>query len=68
VVFLVEARQILAHADRAAEAARNTASATTPLRVGIVDSSSDSMPQILHDVQAPYPDLVIHQIEASVPE
>src|SRR6201995_604145 len=32
VVFLVEARQILAHVDRAAAAARNTASADAPLR------------------------------------
>src|SRR5580692_2275188 len=67
VVFLVEARQILAHAERAAQAARNTASASAPLRVGIIDSSYDSMPQILHEVQARYPGLVIHQVEASVP-
>src|ERR1700722_15192386 len=66
-VFLVEARQILAHTDRAAAAARNTASASAPLRVGIIDSSYDSMPQILHEVQARYPGLVIHQVEASVP-
>jgi DNA-binding transcriptional LysR family regulator len=68
VAFLIEARQILAHADRAAEAARDTASAAAPLRVGIIDSSYDSMPHILHDVQARYPGLVIHQVEASVPE
>lgn len=66
--FLVEARQILAHADRAAEAARNTAGTAAPLRVGIIDSSYDSMPQILHEVQARYPGLVIHQVEASVPQ
>jgi DNA-binding transcriptional LysR family regulator len=68
VVFLVEARQILGRVDRAAEAVRNTATADAPLRVGIVDSSYDSMPQILHEVQARYPGLVIHQIEASVPQ
>jgi DNA-binding transcriptional LysR family regulator len=68
VVFLVEARQILAHAVRAAEAAKKTAGTVTPLRVGIIDSSYDSMPQILHEVQARYPGLVIHQVEASVPE
>jgi DNA-binding transcriptional LysR family regulator len=68
VVFLVEARQILAHAVRAAEAARNAAGAAAPLRVGIIDSSYDSMPQILHEVQARYPGLVIHQVEAGVPE
>jgi DNA-binding transcriptional LysR family regulator len=62
VVFLAEARQILAHADRAA------AGAAAPLRVGIIDSGYDSMPQILHEVQARYPGLVIHQVEASVSE
>jgi DNA-binding transcriptional LysR family regulator len=67
-VFLVEARQILAHTVRAADAARNTASTAAPLRVGIIDSSYDSMPQILHEVQARYPGLVIHQVEASGPE
>ena len=68
VVFLVEARQILAHVDRAAQAARSAVAAGAPLRVGIIDSSYDSMPQILHEVQARYPGLVIHQVEASVPE
>jgi DNA-binding transcriptional LysR family regulator len=68
VAFLVEARQILAHADRATAAARNAAGAAAPLRVGVIDSSYDSMPQILHEVQARYPGLVIHQVEASVPQ
>jgi DNA-binding transcriptional LysR family regulator len=68
VVFLVEARQILAHVERAAAAARSTAGASAPLRVGIIDSSYDSMPQILHEVQARFPGLVINQVEASVPE
>jgi DNA-binding transcriptional LysR family regulator len=68
VVFLAEARQILAHADRAAQAARGAAGAAAPLRVAIIDSSYDSMPQILHEVQARYPGLVIHQVEASVPQ
>ncbi len=65
--FLVEARQILAHADRAADVARSAAGSCAALRVGIVDASYDSMPQILHEVQARYPDLVIHQVEAAVP-
>jgi len=63
--FLVEARQILAHVNRAAGIARG-ASAT--VRVGIVDSGYDSMPQILREVQTRYPDLIIHQVEVSVPE
>src|SRR4051812_27253303 len=67
-VFLVEARQILAHVDRAAAVARSAAGTSPSLRVGIIDASYDSMPQILHEVQARYPDLVIHQVEAGVPE
>jgi DNA-binding transcriptional LysR family regulator len=67
-VFLAEARQLLAHADRAVLAARGAAGAAAPLRVGIIDSSYDSMPQILHEVQGRDPGLVIHQVEAGVPE
>ncbi|HZE29960.1 MAG TPA: LysR substrate-binding domain-containing protein [Actinoallomurus sp.] len=66
--FLVEARQIIAHVDRAAQVARSAAGTSPRLRVGIIDASYDSMPLILHEVQARYPDLVIHQIEAGVPE
>src|SRR5207237_9133925 len=66
-VFLVEARQILAHVDRAAGVARRAEGVAATLRVGIIDSSYDSMPQILHEVQARYPGLVIHQVESSVP-
>jgi DNA-binding transcriptional LysR family regulator len=66
--FLVEARQILAHVDRAAQVARSAAGTSPSLRVGIIDASYDSMPQILHKVQARYPDLIIHQVEAGVPE
>jgi DNA-binding transcriptional LysR family regulator len=66
--FLVEVRQIIAQIDRAGQVARSAAGSSPSLRVGIIDSSYDSMPQILHEVQARYPDLVIHQVEASVPE
>ncbi|WP_407560521.1 LysR family transcriptional regulator [Streptomyces sp. 184] len=66
--FLVEARQILAHVERAAAVARSAGSASSALRVGIIDAGYDSMPQILHEVQALFPDLVIHQVEAGVPE
>ena len=67
-VFLAEARQILAHVDRATAIARSATGAAPALRVGIIDASYDSMPQILHEVQARYPGLAIHQVEASVPE
>jgi DNA-binding transcriptional LysR family regulator len=68
VVFLVQARQILAQVEQAAIVARSAVSASPTMRVGIIDSGYDSMPQILHEVQARHPDLVIHQIEASVPD
>ena len=67
VLFLVEARQILAQVDRAARVAQSAVGAAATLRVGIIDSSYDSMPQILHEVQARHSGLVIHQVEASVP-
>ncbi len=66
--FLAEARQIIAHVDRAAQVARSAAGSSPRLRVGIIDAGYDSMPQILHEVQGRYPDLVIHQVEVSVPE
>ena len=66
--FLIEARQILAHVERAAVAAQRAARSTPSLRVGIVDASYDSMPLILHEVQQGYPDLEIHQVEVGVPE
>ena len=67
-VFLIDARQILAHVDRAALAARRAAVAVPSLRVGIVDASYDSMPLILHELQRLYPELEVHQVEAGVPE
>ncbi len=66
--FLTEARQILDQVERAARVARSAAETSIRLRVGIIDAGYDSMPQILHEVQGRYPDLVIHQIEASVPD
>ena len=59
--LLVEARQILAQVERAAAVARSVLGASPALRVGIIDAGYDSMPQILHEAQARYPDLVIHR-------
>jgi DNA-binding transcriptional LysR family regulator len=66
--FLPEARRIIAHVDRAAQIARSAAGSAPSLRVGIIDASYDSMPLILNEVQARYPDLIIHQVEVGVPE
>jgi DNA-binding transcriptional LysR family regulator len=67
-VFLVDARQILAHVERAAVAAQRAARSTPSLRVGVVDAGYDSMPLILHEVQQQHADLEIHQVEIGVPE
>jgi DNA-binding transcriptional LysR family regulator len=66
-IFLIEARQILAHLDRAAVAAQRAARSAPGLRVGVVDASDDSMPQILREVQQQYPELEVCQVEAGVP-
>jgi DNA-binding transcriptional LysR family regulator len=66
--FLIKARQILAQVDRATLAAQRAASSAPGLRVGVVDASYDSMPQILRKVQQRYPELEVHQVEAGVPE
>ncbi|GAA0975077.1 LysR family transcriptional regulator [Acrocarpospora macrocephala] len=66
--FLIEARQILDHVNRAALAARNAVASSPTLRAGIIDASYDSMPQILREVQRSHPDFTIHQVEAGTPE
>jgi DNA-binding transcriptional LysR family regulator len=66
--FLVEARQILAHVDRAEVAAMRAVGPAPTLRVCVADASYDSMPQILQAVQQRFPELEIHQIEAGVPD
>jgi DNA-binding transcriptional LysR family regulator len=68
VAFLAESRLLLAQAERAVAAAQRAGSPAAALWVGIVDSSYDSMPQILHEVQQQFPSLAIHQVEAGVPE
>jgi DNA-binding transcriptional LysR family regulator len=66
--LLIDARQILAHVERAAAAAQRAAHSTPILRVGVVDASYDSMSLILHQLQQQHPDLEIHQVEVGVPE
>ena len=52
-VFLVEARQILAQVDRAGDGGAGRL-ANPSLRVGVVDASYDSMPQIARETQRRY--------------
>ncbi|MBF8187035.1 LysR family transcriptional regulator [Nonomuraea sp. K274] len=66
--FLIEARQILDHVGRAAQAARNAVTSAPTLRVGIIDAGYDTMPQILRELHRSHPDITIHQVEAGTPE
>jgi len=66
--FLVEARQIIAHVDRAAEAAKGRTRTASTLLVGVGDPSYDTMPQILRQAEDRRSDLAIHQIEVGVPQ
>jgi len=66
--FLIEARQILAHVDRAAVLAQGMALAAPSLRVGVLDEGYDAIRPVLRAVQSRYPELEIHQIQAGVPE
>jgi DNA-binding transcriptional LysR family regulator len=67
-ILLVEARQILAHVDRAAIAAQRAAPPAPVLRVGTVDASYDSMPQILRRLGERHAALEVHQVEAGLPD
>jgi DNA-binding transcriptional LysR family regulator len=66
--LLVEAREILAHVERAASATQQAARPSPTLRVGTVDPGYDSVPQILLRLQRRYPELEIHLVEAGVPQ
>lgn len=66
--FVVEARQILNHVERATEVAREAELATQTLRAAIGDPSLDSMPRVLDRVETGHPLLTIHRVEAGVPD
>lgn len=66
--FLIEARQILEHVDRAALLAQGTALAAPTLRVGVLDEGYDAVQPVLRALRARHPDLEIHQVFAGVPE
>jgi DNA-binding transcriptional LysR family regulator len=59
---------VLGGVEQAVIAAQRADAAAAVTRVAIGDASLDSMPQVLRYVQYNNPELVIHRIEASVPE
>ena len=66
--FVIGAREILDHVDRAAELAQGLASAPPALRVGVLDEGYDAIRPVLRAVQSRHPELEIHQVQAGVPE
>jgi DNA-binding transcriptional LysR family regulator len=66
--FLLESRGVLRAVERAVVAARQVSADAQVLRVAVGDPSLDSMPQVLRNLQYNHPSLVVHRIEASVPE
>jgi DNA-binding transcriptional LysR family regulator len=66
--FLIEARQIVDHVDRAAVLAQGLALAAPTLRVGVLDEGYDAVRPVLRAIQARHPELEIHQVLAGVPE
>jgi DNA-binding transcriptional LysR family regulator len=66
--FLLEARQIIEHVDRAAGLAQGLTSAPPALRVGLLDEGYEAARPVLRTLRARYPELEIHQIQVGVPE
>lgn len=67
-VLLAQARDVLGGVEQAVVATQRASNSAAVVRVAIGDASMDSMPQVLRHVQYNNPHLVIHRIEASVPE
>ncbi|WP_203838002.1 LysR family transcriptional regulator [Winogradskya humida] len=66
--FLIEARQILDHVERAAVLAQGLAVAAPTLRLGVLDEGYDAIRPVLRAVQARHPEVEVHQVQAGVPE
>ncbi len=66
--FVIEAREIIEHVDRAAVLAQGMASAAPALRVGVLDEGYDAIRPVLRAVQARHPELEVHQVQAGVAE
>ncbi|GIF46090.1 DNA-binding transcriptional LysR family regulator [Asanoa ferruginea] len=66
--FLLEARQIIEHVDRAAGLAQGLTSAPPALRVGLLDEGYEAARPVLRTLRARYPELEVHQVQVGVPE
>ncbi|MGK5683385.1 LysR family transcriptional regulator [Actinoplanes sp. URMC 104] len=68
VRFLAEARQILAHLERAAAAAQGAGDDGPVLRIGVLDDGYGAVRAALHELLARHPDLEVRLVHAGVPE
>jgi DNA-binding transcriptional LysR family regulator len=66
--FLIEARQILEHVDRAAMVALGAALTPPTLRIGMLDEGYDAVRPVLRAIRSAHPEIEIHQVTAGVPE
>jgi DNA-binding transcriptional LysR family regulator len=66
--FLIEARQILAHVERAATVAQSGGDNGPVLRIGVLDEGYEAVRPVLHELLARYPDTEVHLVHAGVPE
>jgi DNA-binding transcriptional LysR family regulator len=66
--FLAEARQILAHVERAATVAQCAGDTGPVLRIGVLDEGYEAVRPVLHELLAQYPDTEVHLVHAGVPE
>ena len=66
--FLIEARQILEHVDRAAGLAQGLTSAPPSLRVGLLDEGYAAVRPVLRALETRHPELDIHQVQVGVSE
>ncbi|MDG4825659.1 LysR substrate-binding domain-containing protein [Asanoa sp. WMMD1127] len=66
--FLLEARQILEHVDRAAGLAQGLTETPPALRVGLLDDGYEAARPVLRALRDRHPDVEVHQVQAGVPE
>ncbi|MEV6843611.1 LysR substrate-binding domain-containing protein [Actinoplanes sp. NPDC051411] len=66
--FLAEARQILAHVERAAVVAQGAGSGGPVLRIGVLDEGYEAVRPVLHELLGQHPEVEVHLVHAGVPE
>ena len=66
--FLTEARQILAHVERATAVAQGAGNVGPVLRIGVLDEGYEAVRPVLHELLGQHPELEVDLVHAGVPE